>query len=106
MDIVNNNISSPRTLSNDELEFYHKHGYLIVKNVFNGSDFKEFEDDYAKLIDIKAKELFEQKKITDLKKDLISLDLKKPVCASKGDRITLSRMIGARWRLIGYGNLD
>ena len=44
--------------------------------------------------------------ITDLKKDLISLDLKKPVCASKGDRITLSRMIGARWRLIGYGNLD
>ena len=25
MDIVNNNISSPRTLSNDELEFYHKH---------------------------------------------------------------------------------
>ena len=70
MDIVNNNISSPRTLSNDELEFYHKHGYLIVKNVFNDSDFKEFEDDYAKLIDIKAKELFEQKKITDLKKDL------------------------------------
>jgi translation initiation factor 2 subunit 3 len=44
--------------------------------------------------------------ITDLKKNLISLDLKKPVCAMKGDRITLSRMIGARWRLIGYGNLD
>ena len=69
MDIVNNNISSPRTLSNDGL-FCHKHGYLIVKNVFNGVDFKEFEDDYARLIDIKAKELFEQKKITDLKKDL------------------------------------
>jgi len=26
-----------------------------------------------------------------------------PVCASPGDRVALSRRVGARWRLIGYG---
>ncbi|MGL4669624.1 MAG: translation initiation factor IF-2 subunit gamma [Methanobacteriaceae archaeon] len=30
-------------------------------------------------------------------------DLKLPVCADPGDRIALSRRVGARWRLIGYG---
>lgn len=30
-------------------------------------------------------------------------DLKLPVCADHGDRIALSRRVGARWRLIGYG---
>lgn len=44
--------------------------------------------------------------VVDLKKDFIHINLKKPVCSSKGDRITISRMVGARWRLIGYGNLD
>jgi translation initiation factor 2 subunit 3 len=44
--------------------------------------------------------------VVDLKKDFIHINLKKPVCASNGDRVTISRMIGARWRLIGYGNLD
>ena len=29
--------------------------------------------------------------------------LKLPVCASPGDRVALSRRVGARWRLIGYG---
>lgn len=33
----------------------------------------------------------------------ITLTLKLPVCADKGDRIALSRRVGARWRLIGYG---
>ena len=43
--------------------------------------------------------------VTELKKDSINLKLKKPVCAFKGDRITISRMVGARWRLIGYGEI-
>ena len=43
--------------------------------------------------------------VTELKKDLIKLKLKKPVCAFKEDRVTLSRMVGARWRLIGYGEI-
>jgi translation initiation factor 2 subunit 3 len=33
------------------------------------------------------------------------LDLRLPICASQGGRITLSRRIGARWRLIGYANI-
>jgi len=32
--------------------------------------------------------------------------LKLPVCADKGDRVALSRRVGARWRLIGYGIIN
>ena len=31
--------------------------------------------------------------------------LKKPVCANIGERITISRRVGDRFRLIGYGIL-
>ena len=41
--------------------------------------------------------------ITKLKKDSIECRLKLPVCAEIGARVTLSRMIGNRFRLIGYG---
>jgi len=34
-----------------------------------------------------------------------TLTLRLPICASKGGRITLSRRIGARWRLIGYATI-
>lgn len=33
----------------------------------------------------------------------VQVTLKLPVCADKGDRVALSRRVGARWRLIGYG---
>jgi translation initiation factor 2 subunit 3 len=36
----------------------------------------------------------------------ISVTLKLPVCADKGDRVALSRRVGARWRLIGYGIIN
>ena len=42
--------------------------------------------------------------VMDLKKDVIQLKLKLPVCAYPEDRITISRRFGARWRLIGYGH--
>lgn len=41
--------------------------------------------------------------VSSTKKNLIEVNLKLPVCASKGDRVALSRRVGARWRLIGYG---
>jgi translation initiation factor 2 subunit 3 len=44
--------------------------------------------------------------VTQLKKDKIHVKLKIPVCCTKEDRITISRMIGNRWRLIGYGTID
>ena len=34
------------------------------------------------------------------------LDLRLPICADKGQRISLSRRIGSRWRLIGYGTIQ
>lgn len=43
--------------------------------------------------------------VTELKKDRASLKLKIPVCASKGDRVVLSKQSGGVWHLIGYGEL-
>lgn len=41
--------------------------------------------------------------IYSAKKDVISLKLKIPLCIDKKERITISRQINGRWRLIGYG---
>ena len=43
--------------------------------------------------------------ITNLKKDEVEVSLKIPVCANKGDKVTISRNIGSRWRLIGYSDI-
>ncbi len=43
--------------------------------------------------------------VIELKKDAIHVKLRIPVCASKEDRLTISRMIGNRWRLIGIGSI-
>jgi len=43
--------------------------------------------------------------IINLKKKQVTCTLKKPICAYPGDRITISRRIGDRFRLIGYGIL-
>lgn len=40
--------------------------------------------------------------VNSLGKDKIKCKLRIPVCAEKGSRITVSRVIGNRWRLIGY----
>jgi translation initiation factor 2 subunit 3 len=37
------------------------------------------------------------------KADTIDISLKIPVCAEKGQRTAISRKIGGKWRLIGYG---
>ncbi len=41
--------------------------------------------------------------VAELKKGNTLIRLKLPVCAEEGARITLSRLLGSRWRLIGYG---
>jgi translation initiation factor 2 subunit 3 len=38
-----------------------------------------------------------------LKKDSADLKLKIPIAADAGERVVISRMIGGRWRLVGYG---
>ncbi len=43
--------------------------------------------------------------VTDIKKNVIHVKLKIPVCCNKEDRITISRLHGNRWRLIGYGKI-
>src|SRR3989344_1057134 len=43
--------------------------------------------------------------VTDTSKNIISLNLKLPVVASKQDRFAISRRVGARWHLIGIGEL-
>jgi translation initiation factor 2 subunit 3 len=41
--------------------------------------------------------------VTDLSKNRVVCRLKKPVCAAAGARVTISRRVGTRFRLIGYG---
>ena len=41
----------------------------------------------------------------ELKKDLVTVRLKIPVCCSKDDRLVISRMLGNRWRLIGVAKI-
>ncbi len=43
--------------------------------------------------------------VTELKKDVIRCKLKIPVCAHPHSRVTISRNIGNRFRLIGYGEI-
>jgi len=43
--------------------------------------------------------------VTTLSKNRIHVKLKVPVCADEKDRITISRLLGSRFRLIGYGNI-
>ncbi len=43
--------------------------------------------------------------VTSARDDLITLQLARPVCAGKGFRTAISRKMGGRWRLIGYGEL-
>ncbi len=43
--------------------------------------------------------------VRELSKEEISLELRRPVCATLEDRFSISRMIKNRWRLIGFGNL-
>jgi len=43
--------------------------------------------------------------VVELKKDLIHVKLKVPICCDIKDRITISRRIGTRWRLIGYAEI-
>ena len=40
--------------------------------------------------------------VKEFGKNEITCTLKRPVCASPGARVTMSRNIGQRWRLIGY----
>ena len=43
--------------------------------------------------------------IIELRKKKIRCKLKLPVCADTGSRVTISRRIGNRFRLIGYGEI-
>jgi translation initiation factor 2 subunit 3 len=43
--------------------------------------------------------------VSSTKKGEAKLALRLPICAKKGSRITLSRRVGARWRLIGHGTI-
>lgn len=43
--------------------------------------------------------------VTEIKKNIIHVKLRIPICATKDDRITISRVLNNRWRLIGYSNI-
>jgi len=41
----------------------------------------------------------------NVEKGTTSLELRLPICADAGQRVSLSRRVGSRWRLIGYGTI-
>lgn len=43
--------------------------------------------------------------VVELKKGIATCKLRLPVCAAVGDRVTISRRVGNRFRLIGYGDI-
>jgi len=43
--------------------------------------------------------------VTSARGDVVDVNLKLPACTEEGQRVALSRRVGARWRLIGYGIL-
>ncbi len=44
--------------------------------------------------------------IKTIKSKKVTIKLRLPICARKGSRITLSRRVGSRWRLIGHGTIS
>ncbi len=43
--------------------------------------------------------------VKNFRKGIVEFDLKLPICAAVGERAVLSRRVGDRWRLIGWGML-
>ena len=43
--------------------------------------------------------------VSSIKGNQTTLGLRLPICAKTGSRITLSRRVGSRWRLIGHGTI-
>ena len=43
--------------------------------------------------------------VSSIKGSKATLQLRLPICAKSGSRITLSRRVGSRWRLIGHGTI-
>jgi len=41
--------------------------------------------------------------VRDIKKNVVTCELKKPICANPESRVSISRRVGTRFRLIGYG---
>jgi translation initiation factor 2 subunit 3 len=42
-------------------------------------------------------------KVVSIKKNIVKIELNRPICAPPSSRVAISRKITARWRLIGYG---
>ncbi len=43
--------------------------------------------------------------VKNVKKEYVEVVFRLPICAEEGDRVTISRQVKGRWRLIGYGVL-
>jgi len=43
--------------------------------------------------------------VTSARDNVLEATLKLPVCAEEGQKVAISKRIGGRWRLIGYGEI-
>ncbi|MBO3832820.1 MAG: translation initiation factor IF-2 subunit gamma [Candidatus Brockarchaeota archaeon] len=59
----------------------------------------------GEVLNINVGSALTQAVVKDVKDNRIALNLKMPVCAEKGQRVAVSRLVERRWRLIGHGVL-
>jgi len=43
--------------------------------------------------------------VKSIKKEVVSLDLALPIASMKNERISISRKMGTRWKLSGWGEI-
>jgi len=88
----------PPTLSTLTLEFY------ILKQAVGTKDLTKIDKiiiNETLLLHVGA--ALTTGKILSINKNIVTLQLTRPICAQTGARVAISRKIIGRWRLIGYG---
>jgi translation initiation factor 2 subunit 3 len=75
-----------------------------VVGVTNESDINEIKTSEPRMLNIGTATTVGV--VTSARKDLAEVKLKRPVCVEKGGRVSISRRIDSRWRLIGVGIIE
>ena len=81
----------------------------LMKNMVSGEG-----DDASPIVPLRPNEMLMVNVATATSVGVVSntgkgkatLSLRLPICADEGQRISLSRRVGSRWRLIGHGTIE
>ena len=83
--------------------------YFLMKRLVGGEDGKNLKVkrlEKSEILQINIGSVTTKGYVQAVVKDLAKLKLQRPVCSSEGERIAISRRIGGKWRLIGWGRIE